>query len=178
MLSFALPAHEGQAVKEQKAEQKNPPVVGLEGKPCWPHSGADKTSAAGLLPQALPCTRGRYKEKRFRKNAAKRRNGKHSAAQDTGLVNIVKGAKFPFPQRECLGQRFVCKIAQVFPCGQRPVFYLFAVSHIGLVSHFAVVLHYLIKPRGHQPMLLLDTDHFLTLHLANWIVLLLREEGN
>lgn len=95
-----------------------------------------------------------------------------------GLVNIVKGAKFPFPQRECLGQRFVCKIAQVFPCGQRPVFYLFAVSHIGLVSHFAVVLHYLIKPRGHQPMLLLDTDHFLTLHLANWIVLLLREEGN
>lgn len=178
MLSFALPAREGQAVKEQKAKQKNPPVVDLEGKPCWPHSGADKTSAAGLLPQALPCTRGRYKIIPSGKMLLKDEIASTVLLRTRVWLILLKEQNFPSPRGNVWARDLCAKQLKIFPCGQRPVFYLFAVSHIGLVSHFAVVLHYLIKPRGHQPMLLLDTDHFLTLHLANWIVLLLREEGN
>lgn len=93
-------------------------------------------------------------------------------------LTLWKELNFPSPSL-FKGSRFVCKIARLFPCGQRLVFYLFAVSNVGLLSYFAVVLYYLIKSRGHWPMPLLDRDYFLTLHLANGIVFfLLREEGN
>lgn len=75
------------------------------------------------------------------------------------------------------GQRFVCKISWVFLRGQRLVFYLFVVSNDGLLSYFAVVLHYLIKSRGNWPMLLLDRVYFLTLHLANKITFYWERRG-
>lgn len=92
-------------------------------------------------------------------------------------LSLWKELNFPSPSL-FKGQRFVCKIGWVFPYGQRPVFYLFAVSNVGLLSYFAVVLYYLIKACGHWPMPLLDRDYFLTLHLAKRIIFLLREKGN
>lgn len=83
-------------------------------------------------------------------------------------LTLWKELNFPSPSL-FKGQRFVCKITWVFPRGQRLVFYLFAVSNAGLLSYFAVVLHYLIKSHGNWPMPLLDRDYFLTLHLANRI---------
>ena len=91
-------------------------------------------------------------------------------------LTLWKELNFPSPSL-FKGQRFVCKIAWVFPCGQRLVFYLFEVSNVGLLSYFAVVLYYLIKSRGHWPMPLLDRDYFLTLHLANRIIFFIERGG-
>lgn len=83
-------------------------------------------------------------------------------------LTLWKELNFPSPSL-FKGQSFVCKITWVFPHGQTLVFYLFAVSNVGLLSYFAVVLHYLMKFQGNWPMPLLDRDCFLTLHLANKI---------
>lgn len=81
-------------------------------------------------------------------------------------LTLWKELDFPSPSL-FKGQRFVCEITWVFPCGQRLMFYLFVVSNAGLLLYFAVVLHYLIKPQGNWPVPLLDRDYFLTLHLSN-----------
>lgn len=91
-------------------------------------------------------------------------------------LKLWKELNFPSPSL-FKGQRFVCKISWVFPHGQRLVFYLFAVRNAGLLSYFAVVLHYLIKSQRNWPMPLLDRDYVLTLHLAKKVTFYWERRG-
>lgn len=120
--------------KQARGKQQ---ALRLGGKLCWPQSVADQTLQLNYLP-------GQVQNHYFRKNAPK--NEMASVVLTGRQVWLILWRELSSPSPSLLkGQRFVCKIAQAFPCGQRPVFYLFGVSTIGLVSHFAVVLHYLIK---------------------------------
>lgn len=134
---IALMVCKGQAANRQEANQKNSKRYGWE-ESCAGHSQLQ------TWPYSWITYQGQVQNHYFRKNAPK--NEMASVVLTGRQVWLILWRELSSPSPSLLkGQRFVCKIAQAFPCGQRPVFYLFGVSTIGLVSHFAVVLHYLIK---------------------------------